>query len=262
LLALNNKRIVGGIFFDSEKVFDCVNYDILLAKMEYYGIRGVMYTLIKSYFENRNQRLKFNNKLSEWEKINIGVPQGSILGVLFFLIYINDLPSVIPYTVSNKNSSIIVFADDTSVIISEICLMNFEIKLNIVFQIMQEWFNSNFLSLNFDKTYYMQFITKNKFLNEINIEHDNKMILQTNFVKYLGTTIDNTLSQKQNIDTITPKLNNACYIIRRSKLYLSNDALKVVYYAFFHSVVSYGLIFGEIQLRVSVYLNYGKELLE
>ena len=88
------------------------------------------------------------------------------------------------------------------------------------------------------------------------------MILQTNFVKYLGTTIDNTLSQKQNIDTITPKLNNACYIIRRSKLYLSNDALKVVYYAFFHSVVSYGLIFGEIQLRVSVYLNYGKELLE
>ena len=66
-----------------------------------------------------------------------------------------------------------------------------------------EWFNSNFLSLNFDKTYYMQFITKNKFLNKTNIEHDNKMILQTNFVKFLGITTDNTLSWKQHIDTIT-----------------------------------------------------------
>jgi len=106
-----------------------------------------------------------------------------------------------------------------------------------------EWFNSNFLSLNFDKTYYMQFITKNKFLNKTNIEHDNKMILQTNFVKFLGITTDNTLSWKQHIDTAAPKLNKACYIIRRSKLYLSNDALKMVYYVFFHSVMSYGLIF-------------------
>jgi len=201
-----------------EKAFDCVNHAILLAKMEYYGIRGVMYTLIKSYLENRHQRVKFNNKLSEWDKINTGVPQGSILGPLFFLIYINDLPSLIPYTVSNKNSSIVLFANDTSIIISEPCLMNFERKLNIVFQIMKEWFNSNFLLLNFDKTYYMQFITENKFLNKINIEHDNKMILQTNFVKFFGITIDNTLSWKQNIDTITPKLNKACYIIRRSKL--------------------------------------------
>jgi hypothetical protein len=88
----------------------------------------------------------------------------------------------------------------------------------------------------------MQFITKNKFLNKINIEHDNKM-LQTNFVKFWGITVANTLSWKQHIDTITPKLNKACYIIRRSKLYLSNDALKMVYSAFFHSVMSCGLIF-------------------
>ena len=112
-----------------------------------------------------------------------------------------------------------------------------------MFQIKNEWFNLNLLSLNCNKTYYVQFTTKNKFLNKINIEHDNKMILQTNFVKYLGITVDNTLSWKQHIDTVTPKLNKACYIIRRSKLYLSSDALKMVYYDFFHSVMSYGLIF-------------------
>jgi hypothetical protein len=76
------------------------------------------------------------------------------------------------------------------------------------------------------KIYYLQFITKNKFENKINIEHDNKIILQTNFVKFWVITVDNTLSWTQHIDTITPKLNKACYIIRRSKLYLSNDALK------------------------------------
>jgi len=143
-------------FFDLEKAFDCVNHDILLAKMEYYGLKGVIYTLIKSYLENRHQRVKFNNKLSKLDKINIGVPQGSILGPLFFLIYINDLPSIIPYTVSNKNSSIVLFVDDTSVIISEPCSLNFERKLNTVFQIMKEWFNSNFFLLSFDKTYYVQ----------------------------------------------------------------------------------------------------------
>ena len=79
-----------------------------------------MYIFIKFYLENRYQRVKFNNKFSKWDKINIDVPQESILGALFFLIYINDLPSVIPYTVTNKNSSIVLFADDTSVIISEL----------------------------------------------------------------------------------------------------------------------------------------------
>jgi hypothetical protein len=69
------------------------------------------------------------------------------------------------------------------------------------------------------------------------------MKIQTNFVKFLGITVDNTLTWKQHIDTIIPKLNNACYIIRRCKLYLSHTALKMVYYAFFHSVMSYGLIF-------------------
>ena len=152
--------------------------------------------------------------------------QGSALGPLFFLISINDLPSIIQCTLSNKNSSVILFAGDTIVIINEPCLTNFESNLNIAFRIIKKWFNSNLLSLNLDKTYYMQFITKNKSLNKINIKHDNKMIIQTDFGNLFGITVDNTFSWKQHIDTIIPKLHKACYIIRRCKLYLSHAALK------------------------------------
>jgi len=95
--------------------------------------------------------VKFNNAFSTWDKINIGVPQGSVLGPLLFLVYVNDLPSAIPSTVANTNSSIILFADDTSLIINDPDLMNFERNLNTNFRIVNEWFNSNLLSFNLTK---------------------------------------------------------------------------------------------------------------
>jgi hypothetical protein len=109
----------------------------------------------------------------------------------------------------------------------------------------------------------MQFITLNKTLNKINIEHDNKMIIQINFVQFLGITVHNTLSWKQHIDSIISKLNKACYIIRRCEPYLSHAALKMVYYAFFPlSNVLWFEFLGEIQLIVIVYSNYRRKLLE
>jgi len=128
--------------------------------MEFYGIRGVMHTLIKSYLQNRYQRVKFNNITTKMEQNQYRCPARISFGTLLLFIFINDLPSVIPCTLSNDNSSIILLTDDTSVIISDSCFMNFERNLNIVFTTMKKRFNSNLLSLNFDKTYYMQFITK------------------------------------------------------------------------------------------------------
>jgi hypothetical protein len=118
---LNNRMMVGGIFCDLQKVSDCY---ILLTKLEFCGITRTSLKLIKSYLEGRYQRVILNNNspdsCSNWAEIKHGVPQGSIVGPLLFLIYINDLPKTI-----NDNVEIVLFVDDASIIITGLNPMNF-----------------------------------------------------------------------------------------------------------------------------------------
>jgi hypothetical protein len=157
LKALNSKMIVGGIFCDLQKVFDCVNHTILMNKLEFYGITGKFKSLINSYLTGRQQRVVLSNKsssdnISNWEIIKYGVPQGSILGPLFFLLYINDLPKI-----TNGEYSMVLYADDTSIIITESNEPKFKVNLDRTFNKINTWFNANLLTLNFQKTQYLEF---------------------------------------------------------------------------------------------------------
>jgi len=144
LLALDNKLIVGGIFCDLEKAFDSVNHDILLSKCEFYGFRGKTNALLRSYLNVRYQRVLMNNifcnktTFSEWGKIKHDVPQGSVLGPLFFLIYINDLPNIIA-----DPSKLVLFADYTSIIIANNSPSKFKEDINSIIDNIYDWFRGN-----------------------------------------------------------------------------------------------------------------------
>jgi hypothetical protein len=112
---MNERKVVGGIFCDLQKAFDCVNHNILLTKLEFYGVTGTSLKLLKSSLEGRHRKVILPNSNSDWGEIRHSGPQGSILGPLLFLLYINDLPKVV-----NDNAEVVLYADDTSIIITSL----------------------------------------------------------------------------------------------------------------------------------------------
>jgi hypothetical protein len=170
--------------------------------MEFYGISGIVNKLLTSYLENRQRvsvkDIKLNKAPSKWEHVKHGVPKGSVLGPLLFHIYINDLSLTI-----NKIANPILFAEDTSIIISNTSPEKYKSNSSLVLIETINWFQSNLLTLNCDKTYFLQFLTKKHNEIKMKIISSNTIITNINSTKFLGLIIDRTLSWKDHITGLT-----------------------------------------------------------
>jgi hypothetical protein len=184
LTSLNNKLLVGAFFCDLQKAFDCVDQGLLLSKIYWYFISCKGYNLIQSYLENRYQSVIISNKswqyYSAWELIRYGVPQDSILSPLFFILYINDFPKTMAILANP-----VLFVGDTSMIISKSDPLEFTNTINRNITKINRWFKSNSLSLNTDKTHFLQFYMKSNQNLEFQILYENKQIKKLKLKKFL-----------------------------------------------------------------------------
>ena len=215
--SMESKKYGCGIFIDLKKAFDTVNHDTLLLKLEHYGIRGNSLNCFKSYLNNRSQFVSINNKCSEINKLTCGVPQGSALRPLLFLIYINDLPNI------SKKLKFFLFADDTNIYYEDKNTKTIQQVVNTELKKMVEWLNTNRLALNISKTNFVIFSPSNKPKRKVIILLNKKALEEKEYVKYLGVLQDSTLSFRHHISTLNKKISRPIGVMHKIKYFVDEQ---------------------------------------
>lgn len=239
----SNKEFTLAIFCDLSKAFDVIDHEILLKKLNTYGLRGNVNKWFRNYLSNRSQYVDLEGEKSPRNNIFCGVPQGSILGPLLYLIYVNDIRN-------SCKSKILSFADDTTLYVSHSDINLLYVQANSEINNLFQWFSSNKLSLNADKTKYIVIRPHQRRcnLNELNIH-----IRDTNLnrvgkncsdtaLKFLGLYIDESLSWKKQIAHINTKIARASFAINQVKNFLPEESLRTLYHALVYPHLSYGIL--------------------
>lgn len=240
---LENGECPAGIFCDLSRAFDCVNHKRLLEKLERYGVRGMGLRWVSSFLENRQQCVCVDNSQnfaqSEMLNIEVGVPQGTVLAPVLFIIYINDMDSRLGFECATA-----LFADDTSLILSDRDSSSLERVCNENLANLSHWFSENFLYLNSEKTNFIRFHNYQNYGNmHLNLNINDAVIGQCEKTKFLGLTIDKHLNWKTHCSDIVAKLNSVSYCIRSLRRVLPEENLVGLYHAQAGSRLHYGVRF-------------------
>ena len=234
---LDERNNVIGIFVDFKKAFDTVDHEIMLRKLDCYGIRGHANMFFRSYLINRRQFTVANGVQSDIGFVKCGVPQGSVLGPLFFLLYINDI-----YRAVGRNA-VRLFADDTSLLSCGLNLNDVIIQAKELFDKLYHWCVANKLSINSDKTNFVLFHMKNKPVpNDFDSIQTNHMtIRRVKIVNYLGLVIDENLYWNAHADFVCASLVKYFGMFNHIKLFITSRIARQMYFAFINSRISYGI---------------------
>lgn len=237
----NNNVKQAGIFFDFSRAFDTINHHLLLKKLKSYGVRDLALSWVESYLTERSQSVKITQDgkryCSDILGINTGVPQGSVLGPLLFLLFIND---IVEYF---NNTFLTLYADDTSSIVSANNFEDLSIKATNCVKQMTEWCQNNGLVLNTQKTNILLFspIGVNPEISLL-VRSEQQILKQNEHVKFLGIEMDKNCSWDYHIKSLTNKLASNNYAILQLRDIVNAETLKVFYYGHINSILSYGIL--------------------
>lgn len=256
MVNVDKKIPICAIFTDMTKAFDYVNHETLLIKLHAYGIRGNALRLIKSYLSGRFQHTEISKicvkskrevkYLSGPREIKYGVPQGSVLGPLLFLLYINDLPRHIPYPC-------VLFADDSTILIDCLNKELYEDEINNSLKLIINWLNNNNLIINLNKTNIMHFYQKILPIN-LKINYKGQTIDSVNVAKFLGILIDSQLTWKPQAEEVCKRLSTSAYALYNLSKKVNIDTLMVAYHGLVVSVLRFGVVFwGNCSERESIF---------
>ena len=200
------------VFLDIKKAFDTVNHDILLKKLEMYGLGESALALLRNYLTDRTQKYNLQGMLSKQRKITCGIRQGSILGLLLFTIYINNLPNCLKHTTPRM------FADDTSLTAAEETLNEVEKRANEDLKNVRNWLSANKLNLNIAKTEYVLIGSRYR-INSLDVQPsiniDKQSVKRVKHTKVLGVQIDEHLNWGKHIESIASKISSGIGAIKK-----------------------------------------------
>lgn len=231
---LENRKLTLGIFLDLTKAFDCINHSILLIKLSKYGIRGKALEVMASYLGARKQFVSLKRGMSGTLDIRSGVPQGSILGPLLFIFYINDI------VCTDHDAQFVVYADDTTVLISALQESDLVFKGNAVLDKIRVWTERNCLRVNISKTKAVIFKPKNKTLTTISPltfgEHELEFV---HSVKSLGVIFSQDMSWNDHCKQLTTKLCKVSGILSKYRQFFPANVKLILYNSLFFSQLCY-----------------------